>query len=116
MSNQRRYQGGPEYPLEIVHLLARLKQIWITSKARDEAITELPTHVLPPSDAIRKTLLDLKADHWKFSEEDERGWVDVYRILKFNRLLWVKIKLEKRFSKETVIVISFHHYDDEIPI
>ncbi|MBA4158032.1 MAG: type II toxin-antitoxin system MqsR family toxin [Gemmatimonadetes bacterium] len=100
----------------MVHLLARLKQISVTGKARSEALAELPRTVEQPSEAIRKTLLDLTESHWKFSEQDERGWVDVYRILKFNRLLWVKIKLEKRFAKETVIVISFHHFDDEIQV
>lgn len=116
MSGSRRYDGEPEYALERVHLLARLKQIHLTGKARNEAIAELPRSITMPSEAIRSTLLALTGGHWRFAEQDERGWVDVYRILKFNRLLWVKIKLEPRFAKDTVIVISFHHFDDEIPV
>jgi hypothetical protein len=116
MAGNRRYEGGPQYALETVHLLARIKQIRVTDKARAEAAAELPRNIAQHSEAIRSTLLALAASHWEFSEENERGWVDVYRILKFNRLLWVKIKLETRFSKETVIVISFHHFDDGIPV
>jgi hypothetical protein len=100
----------------MVHLLANLKQIHVTAKAREEAVTELPPNITQHSEEIRRTLLGLTEADWKFSEENERGWVDVYRVLRFNRLLWVKIKLEKRFSKETVIVISFHHFDDGTPI
>jgi hypothetical protein len=94
MMGRRRRKGKPEYPPDTVHLLARLKQIHVTGKAGSEATAELPRNIAQHSEAIRKTLLDLTESHGKVSEQDERGWVDVYRILKFNRLLWVKIKLE----------------------
>lgn len=42
--------------------------------------------------------------------------MDVYRILKFERLIWVKVKVEARNAKDHVILISFHDYDDDIPI
>ncbi len=116
MTGRRRREGGPEYPLEKVHLLAKLQQIHITGKAKEEAAAELPRNIASHVEAIRSTLRGLGEADWKFSEENERGWVDVYRVLKFNRLLWVKIKLEQRFSKEAVIVISFHHFDDGIPV
>jgi hypothetical protein len=116
MTGRRRHVGGPEYALDTVHLLAKLKQIHTTAKAKQEAATELPPSITQRSEAIRRTLLGLTKANWRFSEENERGWVDVYRVLKFGRLLWVKIKLEMRFSKETVIVISFHHFDDETPV
>jgi hypothetical protein len=96
--------------------LAKLKLIHVTGKAKEEAAAELPSSIASHAEAIRSTLSGLSEADWKFSEENERGWVDVYRVLKFNRLLWVKIKLEQRFSKETVIVISFHHFDDGILI
>ncbi len=76
----------------------------------------LPSNILDRAGAMRQVLLSLSADPWKFSEQDEKGWVDVYRVLKFNRLLWVKIKIEQRFAKDQVILISFHDWDDEIPI
>lgn len=116
MTGNRRREGGPEYSLDTVHLLARIKQIRVTAKARGEAAAELPRSIMQHSEAIRSALLALDEEHWVFSEENERGWVDVYRVLKFNRLLWVKIKLEKWMSKETVIVISLHHFDDGTPV
>lgn len=112
----RRKDGGPEYPLEQVHMLARLSSIHLTRKARDEAAALLPPSIAVPALAIRGTLLALSPQHWVFAEENERGWVDVYRILKYNRLIWAKIKIEMRSAKEQVILLSFHDYDDDIPV
>lgn len=112
----RRRDGGPHYPLGQVHTLARLSSVHITRKARDEAAALLPRSVGIPALVMRQTLLDLRDEHWKFAEENETGWVDVYRILKHNRLIWAKLKLEMRSAREMVIVISFHEYDDDIPI
>lgn len=69
-----------------------------------------------PALAVRSTLLALGEEHWKFAEENERGWVDVYRILRYNRLIWAKLKVEMRNAKEQVILLSFHDYDDDIPV
>jgi Motility quorum-sensing regulator, toxin of MqsA len=112
----RRTDGGPEHPLEQVRTLARLSSIQLTQKARDEAAALLPPSVGLPSVAVRNTLLALHEDHWKFAEENERGWVDVYRILRHNRLIWAKLKVEMRNAREMVVLLSFHDYDDDIPI
>lgn len=112
----RRKDGGPHHPLDQVHTLARLSSMHLTRKALDEAAALLPTSIALPAQAIRATVLALRDEHWRFAEEDERGWVDVYRILRFNRLIWVKLKVEMRFARQMVIVISFHDYDDDVPI
>ena len=113
---ERRHDGGPEYELKEVHTLARLSSIHFTTKARDEATMLLPSAVGVPAHAIRNTLLSLRPEHWRFAERNDRGCVDVYRIEKFDRVIWVKLKVEMRLSRETVILISFHRFDDEIPV
>lgn len=112
---KRRRTGGPEHPLEHVQTLARLGSIHLTQKARDEAAELLPPSISVPAHAVRSTLLALREEHWKFAEENERGWVDVYRIIKYNRLIWAKLKLEMRNAREMVILLSFHDYDDDLP-
>ena len=84
---RRRKDGDPHYPLEHIHKLARLSSIHLTQKALDEAAELLPANIGIPAYAIRTTLLALRGEHWKFAEENETGWVDVYRILKYNRLI-----------------------------
>lgn len=113
---KRRKNGEPHYSLEHVYALARLSLLHITQKARDEAAVLLPASIASPTVAMRQTLLALRAEHWRFAEENEDGWADVFRILKFNRLIWAKLKIEMRNSKETVILLSFHDYDDDVPI
>lgn len=112
----RRKEGSPEYPLERVHTLARLSLIHPTRKALDEAADLLPKSIAQPVVAMKQTLLSLREEHWRFAEENERGWVDVYRVLKYNRLIWAKLKVEQRNTRDTVIVLSFHEYDDDVPI
>ena len=112
----RRKDGGPEYPLKQVHTLARLSSIHLTRKALDEATELLPPSIGLPAHAVRSTILTLTEEHWKFAEENERGWVDVYRILKYNRLIWAKLKVEMRNAREMVVLLSFHDFDDDVPI
>ena len=97
-------------------MLARLSSIHITRKARDEAVALLPASAGIPALAVRQTVLALRAEHWIFAEENESGWVDVYRIVKHNRLIWAKLKLEMRTAREMVIIFSFHDYDDDVPV
>lgn len=113
---KRRKAGSPEYPLQYIHTLAAIRQIHITRKAHDEATVLLPATAGLPAAAMRSTLLALREEHWKFAEENDTGWVDVYRILRFARLIWVKVKVEARNEKDHVVLISFHEYDDDIPI
>jgi hypothetical protein len=114
--SKRRKQGGPEYPIELVHTLARLSSIHVTRKALDEAAELLPKSLALPVVAMKQTLLALSEENWRFAEENENGWVDVYRILKFNRLIWVKLKVEQKNARDSVIVLSFHDYDDDVSI
>jgi hypothetical protein len=113
---QRRNDGGPEYPLQYVHTLAGIYQLHFTRKALDEAALLLPASTGLPAAVMRRVVLDLREENWKFAEENENGWVDVYRVLKFNRLIWAKLKVEARNAKDQVILISFHEYDDDVPI
>lgn len=113
---QRRTDGGPEFPLQYVHTLAAIHQIHFTRKALDEAALLLPASIAVPAAAMRRVLLELAEEHWKFAEENENGWVDIYRIVKFNRLIWAKLKVEARNAKDHVVLISFHDYDDDVPI
>jgi hypothetical protein len=99
-----------------VHTLAGIHQIHFTRKALDEAAELLPKSVGHPAAAIRQTILAFREEHWEFAEQNEKGWVDVYRILKFNRLIWAKLKVEARNAKDHVILLSFHDYDDDVPI
>lgn len=113
----RRYHGEPHYPLEVVRFLASAGQINFTRRAlREDAPRVLPRAILDHSGVIRGIVRMLALESWRFSEEDEKGWVDVYRVEKFNRPLWLKIKVEQRHAKDSVIVISFHEWDDSIPI
>lgn len=112
----RRKDGEPHHPLEHVHKLARLSSIQLTRKALDEAARLLPANVGSPAHAVRTTILALRMEHWKFAEENDKGWVDVYRIIKYNRLIWAKLKVELRNAKEMVVLLSFHDYDDDVPI
>lgn len=82
----------------------------------DEAAELLPDSIAQPAVEMKRTLLALKEEHWSFAEENERGWVDVYRIFRYNRLIWAKLKVEQRNTKDTVIMLSFHEYDDDVPI
>ena len=113
---KRRKQGGPHYPLEQVQALARLSLIHYTRKALDEATALLPGSIALPAAAIRQTLLALRAENWRFAEENDKGWADVYRILRYNRLIWLKLKVERRTAKDAVILLSFHDYDDDVPV
>lgn len=112
----RHKEGGPEYPLQHVHALAGVHLIHFTRKSLDEASVLLPASIALPAAAMRKTLLALRDEHWKFAEQNENGWVDVYRIRMFERLIWAKLKVEMRNTKDHVILISFHDYDDDVPI
>jgi hypothetical protein len=113
---KRRKDGGPEFPLQYVHTLAALRQIHVTRKARDEAAVLLPPSLANPVAAMRQAILALREEHWKFTEENDTGCVDVYRIVRYGRPLWVKIKVEARNTKDQVILISFHDFDDDVPI
>lgn len=114
--SDRRYQGGPEYPIERVIALARLQSLRITVKARDEATAVLPSSIGSPVREIRGMLLSLTETQWRFAQENERGWVDVYRVERHRLALWLTLKIEQeRSAKELVIVLSCHEYDDDIP-
>jgi hypothetical protein len=108
----RRRKGGPHYPLDDVHTLAQLHSIQFTRKALDEGTALLPGWVALPPAAMRKTLLKLREEDWLFSQQNEHGWVDVYRIVAFNRLVWVKLKVEASATRELVILLSFHEFDE----
>lgn len=113
----RRYDGDPCHRLESVRFLAKAGQIRFTNRAlKEDAPRVLPRTVLDHVGMIRAIVRTLSRDQWRFAEEDEKGWVDVYRVEKYNRTLWVKIKVEQRHARDSVIVISFHEWDDSTPI
>lgn len=113
----RRYDGDPCHRLESVRFLAQAGQIRFTNRAlREDAPRVLPRTVVDYAGVMRGIVRTLALEQWRFAQEDENGWVDVYRVEKFNRPLWVKIKVEQRHTRDSVIVISFHEWDDSIPI
>lgn len=111
--SDRRYDGAPHYDLERVQQLARGRFMHITGKAlKVDAPRVLPRSLLDVSGAIRATVLALKQSEWRFCQQNENGWADIYRIARYQRVLWVKIKIELRGTTDHTIVISFHDWDD----
>ena len=109
----RRYDGDPYYDLARVQQLARHRLIVFTGKAlRVDAPRALPRSLIDVSGAIRATVMALRHSDWRFCQEDEKGWADIYRVERYQRVLWVKIKIEPRGTTDHTIVISFHEWDD----
>lgn len=114
----RRYDGGPHFPLEQVRRCTSLPQFRVSRKAQ---YTDGP-RVLPPGTVdvfgtIKSLVLGLEEEQWQFSQEKDGRWVDVYRVEYSGRDIWLKLKLElMEHSKQYSVVISFHEWDHSRPI
>jgi hypothetical protein len=114
----RRYGDGPHFALERVRACIRLGQFKFTRTAFRDAQRVLPPGTVAVDTAIREIVLDLDVDQWKFAQEKDGGWVDVYRVAQEEGVdLWVKLKVELTpQTKEYTVVVSFHEWDDSRPI
>jgi|GEM_PF-2111128 len=110
--SDRRYDGGPEYPLEKVRSCTSIPQFTLTRKAFVEAQRVLPAGAIDVFGTIKEIVLGLDETQWRFSQEKDGQWVDVYYVEYEGRDIWLKLKLElNQHSKEYTIVISFHEWD-----
>jgi hypothetical protein len=108
----RRYDE-PYYPLERVHEAVSFDQIALTRKARDEAEALFPDEPIEIAESITEIVGGLTRDEFRFSQERDGEWIDVYRVECEGCDVWLKLKLEKDPREpEMVIVISFHEWDD----
>lgn len=105
-------------PLERVRACIALRQFVVTRRAE---LVDGP-RVLPPGtiavfETIRSIVASLEERQWRFRQEKGGTWVDVYRVEYEGRSLWLKLRLElNQHSKEYVVVVSFHEWDETRPI
>lgn len=117
MVSSRRSYDRPHFPLYRVHMAVALRRVVITTKAYDEARRVLPDGLIDVTGEIVRTVGNLEEGQFQFASERSGRWVDVYRVRREEVLLWIKVKLETDpASGEELIVISFHEWDDSIPI
>jgi hypothetical protein len=61
---------------------------------------------------VKQIVRGLSEAEWRFSQEKDGEWVDVYEVDYMGRDLWLKLRLEiQEHSKKYVVVISFHEWD-----
>jgi hypothetical protein len=113
----RRYDGGPQYPLDQVHRCTALPQFRVTRRAQyTDGPNALPG-VLDVFGTIKSLVLGLTESEWRFAQEKDATWVDVYQVEHEGRSLWLKLKLElMEHAKQYVLVVSFHEWDHSRPI
>lgn len=112
----RRYEGGPRYPLDRVRTCIRLGQFNLTRTANRDARRVLPPGTVDVFATVREIVSGLDERQWRFSQEKDRSWVDVYRAIYEGADLWVKLKLELTpATREYAVVVSFHEWDDTRP-
>jgi hypothetical protein len=111
--SDRRYDGGPEYPLEKVRACTSLSQIRLSRRAQyTDGPRVLPAGTIDVFGTVKEMVLGLNETQWRFAQEKEGQWVDVYEVDYESRAIWLKLKLEiHQHSKEFAIVISFHEWD-----
>lgn len=115
--DNRRYEGDPHYPLDDVLRLAGVRLLTFTKKALDVEAPNVMPDVLNRAEAIRRLVLALTREQWRFAEEKGGGYVDVYQLRYGEDDVWLKLKVEpQRHAKKIVLVISFHEWDEDRPI
>jgi hypothetical protein len=113
----RRYDGGPHYPLDRVRTCIALKQLTVTRSAHRDAQRLVPPGTVAVFDCIREAVLQLDEDCWQFAQERGGGWVDVYRTEPWGQPVWLKLKVELApTTKEFAVVVSFHEWDPTRPL
>lgn len=112
----RRYAGGPQYPLERVRTCTALPQFRITRKAQFTDGPRVLPGVIDVFGTIKRLVHELDEAQWRFAQEKDGAWVDVYQIEYAGRDLWLKLKMElMEHAKEYVVVVSFHEWDHSRP-
>ena len=114
----RRYDGGPEFPLEKVRACIAVSQFALSRKAEyTDGPRILPGGTIDVFGTVKGLVSELREDDWKFAQEMNGRWVDVYRVNYEGRDVWLKLKVELwQHAKEHAVVISFHEWDDDRPI
>jgi len=113
----RRYTGGPHHPLDQVRACTGLTQFRITRRAQYTDGPRVLAGVLDVFGTIKELVLELDEEQWRFAQEKNGGWVDVYLVRYDERDLWLKLKLEMmEHSKQYAVVVSFHEWDHSRPI
>jgi hypothetical protein len=117
----RRYTGGPRHSLDEVRACTGLTQFRVTRKAQytdgPRVLDGVLDGVLDVFGTIKGLVLALHEGQWRFAQEKDGGWVDVYQVQYEERDIWLKLKLElMEHSKQYAVVVSFHEWDHSRPI
>ena len=113
----RRYTDGPHHSLEQVRACIGLAQFTITRKALYTDGPRVLDSVVDVFETIKELVLALREGQWRFAQEKDGGWVDVYQVKYDDRDLWLKLKLEMMaHAKQYAVVVSFHEWDHSLPI
>lgn len=113
----RRYTGDPHHPLDQVRACVGLTQFTITRKAQYSDGPRVLPGVLDVFGTIKELVLALHQGQWRFAQEKDGAWADVYEVRYEGRDLWLKLKLELMgHSKQYAVVVSFHEWDHSRPI
>lgn len=114
----RRYEGGPQFPLSDVRGCLAVRQFTVSRKAQyTDGPRVLPSGTVDVFGTIQGLVRGLLEANWKFAQEKDGRWVDVYRVEHGGRDLWLKLKIElMQNTKQYAVVISFHEWDDDRPI
>lgn len=113
----RRYTGEPHYPLVQVRACTGLMQFRLTRKVQYSDGPRALPGVIDVFGTIKDLVLALDEGHWRFAQEKDGSWVDVYQVQYEDRDLWLKLKLEMMaHSRQYAVVVSFHEWDHSRPI
>jgi hypothetical protein len=104
----------PFYPIEEVVALARQSAVTLNNRSWVEAGKYFGDEVIAVKAEIIDLLLELRIEEWQFRQVKNGEWVDVYRVGLYESYpdAWVKLKIERPKGKRTVMVISFHEWDN----
>ena len=108
-----RRSDRPSFDLELVVDLARRQFVHLTYKAGSEAARYFGDECVSIRNEIIDALTGLSAEEWRFTQEKDGEWVDVYRAGIFENWpdAWIKVKVELVNAYDAVVVISFHEWD-----
>jgi hypothetical protein len=117
LSRPDRKYDHPIHPVEEVIALARQSAVALNDRSWVEAGKYFGDGVVAIKAEIIDVLLDLSIEEWQFRQLKNGEWADVYRVGLYEDFpdAWIKIKIERPKGKQTVMVISFHEWDDAKP-
>ena len=109
-----RLYDHPFYPIEEVVALACQAAVELNTRSWVEAGKFFGDEVVAIKPEVIQVLMELSHEEWQFRQKKKGEWADIYRVGVFEDYpdAWVKIKIERPKGKQTVMVISFHEWDD----